>query len=507
MGQDRLHRVPSPGRFVIEAEEPEAVVGRRANYRVPAAVGEREDGRLLCDWAFEHDASTPASQQSHRQVPRANFQQPRARVFQDWAAVGTHKVICNVRFERHQGAGAPPTTAPPPETGRLELPVNVRTLSAISHSRFESTATQSAYMHARLAPHMEEERARRDCIVETPDVADQRRRRVETMQRESGRIDPDKRVIARAQLTLADGSRTLPLAIVIGQTAHVPGELSLVDFTPGVRRMDIGSARTSDQLLANLERRNSYPAGLVEIEVPRNNWEIGPMRRTFQTDGRSAMGEASDIAGGASMLLMGGAMATAMFPPLSVCLFLLGAVAGVASNAISMVERAHDAQPDPQGFVLDALGVVSSLLGGGAGAVGNRVVNIGGRTMRAVNVLGGAAMAADSASVVLMTIEGIAEIRAINRDTTVPEEERYRRIAQRVTQLAMTGGLVVLSNASQASAMLRPRGGGQPRTDQDYRGSVLNHEIASVHRPTVIDGLDDGERATRTHVGHDLAAC
>jgi len=425
----------------IETETPAPVVGRTAHYRLPSAFNNRPDGTFMFQWSIQHDPATQPRPQDRQSV--YNYSRP--TLDWDWQAEGEHKVVCVPRFTRRVSRRAP--AEPPPDSRPLELRVQVQSLEAISRSRFGSHATPAAYEAARLQPYIEAEQARGR--VERPEAVQRRDDRLTEMRGLENLLDATRRVLVRGQVTGEDGGNTMPLALMIGFSRESPGQLQLVDFTPGVRRSNLATAASSDECLALLQSRNSYPAGLAQVEVPANEVGIAPARRMFRTTGRSETGEYSDAAGNLSMALT---VVGLVFPPL----FILGAVAGAVSYGISMAERVHDARPSGRDTALDVLGFASSLLGGGAAAFAGRVFNVAGRSWRAVNLLGGAALALDGGSLALVSVSAMEEIEAIRANPALSDEDKRRQIARIVVSIAANTGMIIVSGAQQARAVREP---------------------------------------------------
>src|SRR5436190_1653604 len=195
----------------IVTDTPEPIAGRRAEYRVPAAIDERPDGFFICDWSLVQRQSGAPGRQP--QPPASSYNAPRPILGLDWDESGEHALVCQPRFVPHRGPGRSPS-AQPPETPRLELAVHVRTLENLSRSRFDRVASPAAYEAARLAPDIEDEEARRRPAQPGDAAAAERRReRIAAMDQHAGMLDPQRRVTLRGSLTSRDGRDTVPLAL------------------------------------------------------------------------------------------------------------------------------------------------------------------------------------------------------------------------------------------------------------------------------------------------------
>ena len=435
-----------PARELVEPGE--------MTYRIPGAANPlRRDGKMVCTWTFELE---PAAAAAHGVAPRqafaASYQNPQPVMPWRWTIEGLHKVSCDLRWESSPFVAPSATRPPPPPAQHLELAVRVQTLATASSARFDQVARTDAYFDARLRDRAPPA-AGSGVAAENPTAATERQARVQAQDSASASIAPGRQVIVRGQLTTRAEQATTPLALAVGPAAGQPGKLALVDFTPGQRRMDYGVAARTRELIAALERRNSYAPGLVEIDVPaRPDLGVEAVHTTFETTGRSAISAWASGLGSAGLVgMVGGGVAALVGAPVAVPLLLIAGLIGGAASVASLSERLHDARPDPRGIAIDVLSVASAVLGAGglaAARAGVSTVTLGGRTFTAIEMTGRLALAADGAAFALLASEGADEIRQIWAAPGRSETERLQDIAKVMARIAATGGLVVASAAT-----------------------------------------------------------
>lgn len=267
------------------------------------------------------------------------------------------------------------------------------------------------------------------------------------------KIPEGQEVPVQAAYTNEENVSSVAITLYIGPSAEDPGNFVLVDFTPGVTRREY-SGSTVQACLDDFANANTYPDGSIALTIPENGAGVQSGSWTIETDGASFLQSLSSGAGWASLgFAVGGIIASVVpggqaFAPF---LFIAAAATGAASGALSLADRFREAEVSSTGVTLDLLTIASSILGGAAafkavrGGAAALQLTAGGRFLLY------SSLAADGASALVMSVQGADQIAAI-LDSDMPRGEKAGAIARIVANLAVTGGLFMLSVGDLNSA-------------------------------------------------------
>lgn len=267
------------------------------------------------------------------------------------------------------------------------------------------------------------------------------------------KIPEGMEVPVQAAYTSEENVSSVAITLYIGPSAAEPGKFVMVDFTPGVSRREY-SGSTVQECLNDFANANTYPDGSIALTIPENGAGVQSGSWTLETDGASFLQSLSSGAGWASLgFAVGGIIASVVpggqaFAPF---LFIAAAATGAASGALSLADRFREAEVSSTGVTLDLLTIASSILGGAAafkavrGGAAALQLTAGGRFLLY------SSLAADGASALVMSVQGADQIAAI-LDSDMPRGEKAGAIARIVANLAVTGGLFMLSVGDVGSA-------------------------------------------------------
>lgn len=292
--------------------------------------------------------------------------------------------------------------------------------------------------------------------------------------------------------------QTMNLSMYIGPDRDNEDSVKLLDLTPGVRRMEYDGSSVSNAL-DTFNSGNSYPTGLIHLEIPRNDAGIQTGSWSFVTTGSSDWSEWSSGTGWAALTL-GVLGVVATFAPIpgarviaGVC-FIGASALGGASAGLSLYDRLQQAEIDETGVAIDVLGIASSIIGGASAFRALRygaTVAIGTRAGRFLLWTG---FGTDLASGTLLTIQGVNEINRV-MDSDAPRGEKIGAIVRILSTLALNGGLLALSVRDLRTA--RGRLGGHIGSDV---ADGLSSDI--IHRLNLLD--DEALRALRGASNNEL---
>jgi hypothetical protein len=259
-------------------------------------------------------------------------------------------------------------------------------------------------------------------------------------------IDASRRVGIRASYVNRETGAVVSPSLFIGPDAHQPGQLKLLDLTPGIDRIEYGGTDV-EAALADFDRGNSYPTGRLTLEISANEAGIAPLSRVIDTDGSSDWATWAGNLGWASLGLALAGVAASVIPGGQVvapALFVAAAGAGVASGGLSIYDELQQAEVSGTSIAIDVLGIASSIIGGAAAF---RTARQGVRVAlanRGTQYLLYTGLALDGASGVLLTVEAFGQIAAI-LDSQMPEGEKISAVVRTLASLAINGGLIALS--------------------------------------------------------------
>ncbi|MEQ1567024.1 MAG: hypothetical protein ABMA64_15400 [Myxococcota bacterium] len=329
-------------------------------------------------------------------------------------------------------------------------------------------------------------------------------------------VDRGTRTPCRAVYINQETGQQVQLMLFVGRASQGAGAV-LIDATPGVRRKEYSGTTVIDAI-NDFRENNSYPRGRISLSV---NDPLAaqpqPIAQTLETDGSSSWSEWASATGWASLgLFVAGAVATVVPGGQVVApfLFAAGAATGAASGGMSIYDELQNAQPSAGKIAINALGIASSILGGGAAIMA--VKNGAGVTLTgfAGRFFVYGALGADIGSAVLITGEGIDQIARVTNDPAMSESDKIRAVCGILVMLGLQGGLIWLG-ARDAGAVRRQLGarlGEEVASRLDDRtllmlsrldeGSMASLSGASAERLTRIGSLLDGGRTIRIEGEH-----
>ncbi len=112
------------------------------------------------------------------------------------------------------------------------------------------------------------------------------------------KIAKDRESALRAVHLNTETSQSIELALFVGPDASDPKQIKLLDLTPGASRIEYGGTNIEDAI-DNFASNNSYPKGLIKLEIP------GGTARRIETRGQSFLGGVASKSGWASLGLAG----------------------------------------------------------------------------------------------------------------------------------------------------------------------------------------------------------
>lgn len=212
-------------------------------------------------------------------------------------------------------------------------------------------------------------------------------------------------------------------------------------------------------LFDRLNSRNRFPKGIIRYQIPNGaagmvevdgNWKL--------SDWLAFIGLGAGLAALTVFTLGSG---TALVSTIGYSLFYLGAAAQVGSSVANIYERSGDGTINPMQVSLDAVNIASAMTGVGAAVAGRFAVNASRLATADTPYTGmmaklatfadgwfvpltGANLAADGATVVLMSAEAYRQSQEILRGQG-EEGDKRKAVALLIAQLAVTGSLITLS--------------------------------------------------------------
>ncbi|MDJ0574110.1 MAG: DUF4157 domain-containing protein [Xenococcaceae cyanobacterium MO_234.B1] len=273
------------------------------------------------------------------------------------------------------------------------------------------------------------------------------RRHIRRVDEEITKIQEGSEVPLKAAYVNSESGESMTLSLYLGRSQTNESTFTLLDLTPGVPKVEY-SGSSVDAALNEFSSGNSYPTGVIALEVPRNEAGINPLSRRFDTTGSSTWAAWSSGIGWASLGLAAVGIVAALIPGGQVVAgwcFIAAAGAGAASGGLSLYDRLQQAEVDATGVAIDVLGIASSILGGASAFRAARhgaSVALGTRTGR---YLLWAGFSTDVSSGVLLTVQGFEQIDRILESADLSRGEKIGAIVRILANLALQGGLLMLS--------------------------------------------------------------
>ncbi len=229
------------------------------------------------------------------------------------------------------------------------------------------------------------------------------------------------------------------MALFVGPDASDPKQIKLLDLTPSASRIEYGGADI-EKAIDNFASNNSYPKGLIKLEIPG-----GTGRRTIETRGQSFLGGLASKSGWASLGLAGLGFAALVTPGGQVLvpyLFLGATAAGGVSSAASIANELQQAKPNGRQIAIDVLGLASSLAGGGAvfqvlrGSATEAAQSFAGRFLIY------AGFTSDGVAGFLLTVESVEQIKQIVNTEGMSRSEKVTALVRILSFLAINSPLI-----------------------------------------------------------------
>lgn len=259
-------------------------------------------------------------------------------------------------------------------------------------------------------------------------------------------IDEDRRVGIRASYVNRETGAVLSPSLFIGPDTRQPGQIKLLDLTPGIDRIEY-SGEDVQAVLEDFRRGNSYPTGRLTLEIPANEAEVPPLSAIIDTDGESDWATWAAGLGWASLGLAVLGVAAAVIPGGQVvapALFIAAAGAGMASSGLSIYDELQQAEVSGLSIAIDVLGIASSIVGGAAAFRTARQGIPVALANRSTQYLLYTGVGLDVTSGVLLSIDAFDQLLDI-LDGEMPEGEKISAIVRILASLAINGGLIALS--------------------------------------------------------------
>ncbi|HAJ63376.1 MAG TPA: hypothetical protein DCP31_32550, partial [Cyanobacteria bacterium UBA8543] len=305
------------------------------------------------------------------------------------------------------------------------------------------------------------------------------------------KIAKDKEVAIRAVYLNRETAQPMGLALFIGPDAGDPKRIKLLDLTPGASENEYGGANV-EEAINNFSRDNSYPKGLIKLEIPANRKGIQSLSRTLETDGTSFLGGLASTTGWASLGLTGLGIAALVIPGAQVAvpyLFAAATAAGGISSAVSIADELQQARPSGMRIAIDIFGLASSL------AVGTRAFQqIGRKGAEAAQSAGKfliyTEFTSDAISGVLLSVEGVGQIEQILDSEGMSRSEKVTAIVRILSFLAINGGLIAYGAkdlASGDSAKPKPETGAPESANRPQNDSTPTKPAAPTSFNPPID--------------------
>jgi uncharacterized protein DUF4157 len=267
------------------------------------------------------------------------------------------------------------------------------------------------------------------------------------------KIADRKDVGVRASYVNRETGQTMSLQLFVGPSASDPKKVMLLDLLPGVDTVEY-SGSSIDAALADFATNNSYPKGIIQLEVPANKAGIPRRVRTIVPKGESDWALWSSRTGWASLGLAGAGMVAAVVPggqPLAAVLFIAAAGTGAASSGMSLYDHLRKAEKSPIGIALDVVGIVGSIVGA-TGAIralrSGSTITLAGRPGKFLLYAG---FASDAVSGLLVSVEGIDQIVKI-LDSHMSRGEMTAALVRVLSTMIVQGTLCALSIRSARGA-------------------------------------------------------
>ncbi len=287
-------------------------------------------------------------------------------------------------------------------------------------------------------------------------------------------IDPQRRVGVRASYVSGENGTTISPTFFIGPDAANPGQLKLLDLTPGISRIEYGGGDVAGAL-SDFRSGNSYPRGRLTFEIPANDAGVAAGTHVIETDGSSDFATWASGLGWASLGLAVAGIAASVIPGGQVfapALFIAAAGVGTVSSGLSIYDQLQQAEVSGISIAVDVLGIASNIVGGGVAFRAARAGTAVAITGRARMLLyAGAAF--DVSGGVLLTVDGFDQILAV-LDGELPEGEKISAVVRILASLAINGGLIALSVREAGSTSAHPHAGatGDPNLTPGTTGAT-----------------------------------
>lgn len=259
------------------------------------------------------------------------------------------------------------------------------------------------------------------------------------VQEYGGMIAEGKQIPVRTALTNNDGGGSTVLSLFVGPSKEDPGELVLVDLTPGATVQEFHGS-TIEECFADFDSKNTYPPGHISFQVEENKHGVPAKSWDMDTDGASFLEKTSSVSGWASLGLAGlGALATVVPGAQPAAPFLFGgsALMSATSGVSSLLNRADKSSFNFLGAAVDVAGIAASFMN--IGALGKSMSKV------AVPQPGGKlfikyAVKAEVAEGLLITADALAQLNGI-LDMEMEDGEKERMLATWVGNMILTGAL------------------------------------------------------------------
>ena len=200
---------------------------------------------------------------------------------------------------------------------------------------------------------------------------------------------------------------------------------------------------------------NGYPKGHVRFEVPPQVRAIigGDVHRQMDTNGTTITEEIvivfQWIAIG-TMLIAGFCFIFVAVPTLTSLAMGTSMLASTAGAVFSVAQRWRDGLFDWKADAIDGLTILGNLVGAGAWARGARVRILGKASAKLDCVFIGARVGSDAAQGILIAESRLSDLDALMKDTSLPPEERARKILALLAELTALGLMTAVSFRASA---------------------------------------------------------